>query len=53
MSAKPNEQYRAFEDLTKRLMAVPKGELDKKMNEYEKRKVARKKTANLRRRSKP
>ena len=43
MNNKPNEQYRSFEDLTKRLLSVPKAELDQKMNEYEKRKRARKK----------
>lgn len=43
MSEKKPEQYRGFEDFTKRLLAVPKAELDKKMNEYEKRKQAMKK----------
>ena len=38
---KPTE-FTAFEQLTKRLMAVPKSELDKEVDHYNERKVKRK-----------
>lgn len=46
MSTSPdhkNEEYRNFEDLTKKLLQVPKTDLDKKMRRYEERKAKRKK----------
>ena len=44
MADKPKpQQYQSFEDLTKRLMAVPKKELDKKVQLYEAAKKRRKK----------
>ena len=42
MSPKKTTEYRQMEELTKRLLLVPKAELDKRMNEYEARKARRK-----------
>jgi hypothetical protein len=42
MSQKKPDEYRKFEELAKRLVAVPKTELDKRMGEYEARKSRRK-----------
>jgi hypothetical protein len=38
-----SDEYRNFEDLTKKLLQVPKTDLDKKMRRYEERKARRKK----------
>ena len=35
-------EYESFEDLTKKLMAVPKAEIDEKAAEHEKAKLAKK-----------
>ena len=43
MCARTNESYRQFENLAKQLMVVPKTELDRKVNEYNKRKQRKKK----------
>ena len=42
MSEKKNSEYNAFESLARKLVTVPKSELDKRMNEYEARKARRK-----------
>lgn len=39
------EEFRRFEDFTRRLMAVPKKEIDEQKAKYEKQKTARKKKA--------
>ena len=31
----PSEEFRAFEDLAKKVLAVPKSELDKREDEYQ------------------
>ena len=41
----PSEEYRRFEEFTKRLMAVPKKEIDQQKAKYEKQKAAKKKKA--------
>lgn len=41
MSKKKPAEFVAFETLTKRLMAVPKSELDKQVDHYNARKKAR------------
>jgi hypothetical protein len=43
MSKRKPEQFQAFEQLTKRLMAVPKTELDKQVDHYNARKAEQKK----------
>jgi len=40
-----SEEFRRFEDFTRRLMAVPKKEIDQQKAKYEKQKTARKKKA--------
>jgi len=52
MTAKQNEEFDRFANLTKRLLGVPKTELDQKVGEYNKRKEARKKAAMRRKSSK-
>ena len=42
MKPQKNSEYDAFESLARKLVAVPKSELDKRMNEYEARKAQRK-----------
>lgn len=41
----PSEEFRRFEEFTKRLMSVPKSEIEKRQAEYEKKKAAKKKKA--------
>jgi len=43
MNMKTPTEYIAFEQLTKRLVAVPKSELDKQVDRYNARKAKRKK----------
>lgn len=46
MASKPNpkpEQYKAFEELAKRLVNVPKKDLDKEVQVYNTKKAKRKK----------
>ena len=40
----PSEEYRRFEEFTKRLMTVPKKEIDQQKAKYEKQKTAKKKS---------
>ncbi len=40
-SSSKSEEYQNFEKLAKQLVAVPKGELDKRQAEYEKKKAAK------------
>jgi hypothetical protein len=40
---KPSEEYQRFEKLAKRLISVPKSEIDKREAEYQKQKKAAKK----------
>jgi len=42
---KPSEEFERFRDFTKRLMAVPKKEIDQKKAEYDRKKVKRQKVA--------
>jgi hypothetical protein len=42
-SDKPSEEYSNFERLAKRLISVPKSEIDKREAEYQKQKKAGKK----------
>ena len=42
-SKPPSDEYARFEDLAKRLIAVPKSEIDKREAEYQKQKKAGKK----------
>ena len=42
MADKKPAEYRSFEDLTKKLMEVPKKELDKKVATYNAKKAAKK-----------
>ncbi|HEV7747577.1 MAG TPA: hypothetical protein VGO56_21440 [Pyrinomonadaceae bacterium] len=44
-SKPPSEEYQRFERLAKALIAVPKGEIDKRQAEYEKKKAAKKRKA--------
>lgn len=39
-----SDEFRKFEDFTRRLMAVPKKEIDKKKAEYERNKTAKAKS---------
>ena len=39
------EEFKRFEDFTRRLMAVPKKEIDAQKAKYEKQKIGRKKRA--------
>jgi len=39
------EEFQRFEDFTRRLMAVPKKEIDQQKAKYEKQKTAKKKRA--------
>lgn len=41
-SVKKSEEFKRFEDFTRRLMAVPKKEIDQQKAKYEKQKAARK-----------
>jgi hypothetical protein len=41
----PSEEFRRFEEFTKRLMSVPKSEIDKKKAEYDRKKTKRQKAA--------
>jgi hypothetical protein len=41
----PSEEFKRFEDFTRRLMAVPKKEIDQQKAKYDKQKAARKKRA--------
>ena len=43
--AEKPEEFRRFEEFTKRLMAVPKKEIDQQKAKYEKQKTAKKKQA--------
>ena len=43
--AEKPEEFKRFEDFTRRLMAVPKKEIDEQKAKYEKQKTARKKKA--------
>jgi hypothetical protein len=43
--AAPSEEFQRFEDFTRRLMAVPKKEIDAQKAKYEKQKTAKKKKA--------
>jgi hypothetical protein len=43
MTKPKNPEFKAFEELTKQLLAVPKTELDKQMRRYEAKKARRKK----------
>jgi hypothetical protein len=45
MAEKKSDSYRSFEELTKRLLKVPKEELDRRMGEYERRKQAKRTAA--------
>jgi hypothetical protein len=40
---KPSEEFERFRDFTKRLMAVPKKEIDQQKAKYEKQKTAKSK----------
>ncbi len=42
---KPSQEFERFRDFTKRLMAVPKKEIDQQKAKYDKQKTARKKKA--------
>ena len=42
-SKPPSEEYARFEDLAKRLIAVPKSEIEKREAEYQRHKKAAKK----------
>ena len=42
-SEKPSDEYQRFEELAKRLIAVPKSEIDKREAEYQKHKKTSKK----------
>jgi hypothetical protein len=42
-AAEKPEEFRRFEDFTRRLMAVPKKEIDEQKAEYERKKAAAKK----------
>jgi len=41
----PSEEFRRFEDFTRRLMAVPKKEIDQQKAKYEQKKATRKRKA--------
>lgn len=41
----PSEEFRRFEDFTRRLMAVPKKEIDEQKAKYEKQKTTKKRRA--------
>jgi len=41
--APPSEEYARFESLVKRVIAVPKSELDKREATYQRKKIAEKK----------
>jgi len=43
MEKKPRDAYAQFENLTKRLLGVPKAELDKKVQRYDEAKKRRRK----------
>ncbi|HYR74908.1 MAG TPA: hypothetical protein VEM96_03630 [Pyrinomonadaceae bacterium] len=42
---KPSEEFERFREFTKRLIAVPKKEIDQQKAKYEKQKAAKKKRA--------
>jgi hypothetical protein len=44
-SKPPSEEYQRFEKLAKKLISVPKSEIDKRQAEYEKKKAAKKRKA--------
>ena len=48
MATKKSSEYQNFENLTKQLLAVPKKQLDKAVDQYNARKEARKKKLNNR-----
>lgn len=41
----PSEEFKRFEDFTRRLMAVPKEEIDEQKAKYEKQKATKKRRA--------
>jgi hypothetical protein len=41
----PSEEFQRFEDFTRRLMAVPKKEIDEQKAKYERKKTDRKRKA--------
>jgi hypothetical protein len=41
----PSEEFKRFEDFTRRLMAVPKKEIDAEKAKYERKKAAKKRQA--------
>jgi len=41
----PSEEFRRFEEFTKRLMSVPKKEIDQQKAKYDKQKATKKRTA--------
>jgi len=43
----PSEEFNRFQDFTRRLMAVPKKEIDAEKAKYDKQKAARKKESSL------
>lgn len=38
----PSEEFQLFQEFTKRLMSVPKSEIEKRMAEYNRKKAAKK-----------
>lgn len=44
-SERPSEEFKRFEDFTRRLMAVPKKEIDAEKAKYERKKATKKRQA--------